>query len=394
MVFSSLGSAQTWDYFQKNKNKSPFELSAENLFAKPPVTKAPVVDQKALLDKNNEECSEIELEKKGGVLEKAPYLDQSGGTCYANTVSTMYYAYRVFNREKNSSVPSSPTDIAYTLSKRKKKNGVDGGQVIEISHLFQNPPCPFDSKKVIVDKLHKEQIGLKLTQAQAGLDEVAAGSEIPSNATVERFASDSTRIKNRYYNRMNSCFSEQSVLPSQRKNFSEVLDIVKNRDLIKAAEAPMAQFCSAQDRLRSSKPIRTQSNYATFDDMSLNKITNKQATMLNDVHAELNRGLKQALPVGFTFCSNILYEGPQYVIKYKVNTADDLSDKSCGMHAVVISGRRKNPKTGRCEFKMRNSSVVCQTMNKKFECNPKTGEVWFDIKTLGRTVYSTVRIEH
>lgn len=394
MIFASFSLAQTWDYFQKSKNKSPFEFSAQNLFGWQPVAKPVVVDQKQLLEKNNEECSEIELEKKGGVLEKVPYLDQSGGTCYANTVSTMYDAYRILNREKNASISSSPADISYTLSKRKKKSGVDGGQVIEISHLFKNPPCPFDDKKVVVDKLNKEQMALKLTKAQAGLNAVAEGSEIPSNATVARFASDSSRIKNRYYNHMNACFSEQVSFPAQRKNFNEILDIVKNRDLIKAAEVPMAQFCSVQERLKSSKPIVVDRRYATFDEMSLNKITTTQATMLNDIHAELNRGLKQALPVGFTFCSNILYEGPKYVIKYKINTADDLSDKACGMHAVVISGRRKNPKTGRCEFKMRNSSVDCSTMSKKFECNPKTGEVWFDIQTLGRTSYSTVKIKH
>ncbi len=90
---------------------------------------------------------------------------------------------------------------------------------------------------------------------------------------------------------------------------------------------------------------------------------------------EIHRLLAQenAQPIGIDFCANLLDRGRRYRGDMYGRTRDE---NDCGMHAALIIGQRRNPRTDRCEFLIRNSWGVDAQYSSDWE--KSNGNVWVD----------------
>lgn len=83
-------------------------------------------------------------------------------------------------------------------------------------------------------------------------------------------------------------------------------------------------------------------------------------------------------PVSIGYCSEILtkgraYRGPRF----------PGIGNSCRYHDSLVIGRRKNPRTGKCEFKVRNSwGSSCRAYSPDWQC--QYGNIWIDADTIGQ----------
>ncbi len=60
-------------------------------------------------------------------------------------------------------------------------------------------------------------------------------------------------------------------------------------------------------------------------------------------------------------------------------------------HAVNVIGKRLNPRNGKCEVLIRNSwgKNPCSFYDRRYDCNPNTGNVWIPVINLGTTTQMT-----
>jgi hypothetical protein len=135
----------------------------------------------------------------------------------------------------------------------------------------------------------------------------------------------------------------------------------------------------------------------------------KQVTTGDDdkILTTLNKAFDSAnpQPVAITYCASMLIEKRPYSAREKV--FDDLTKKNllgCKQtdlwhngqvihqeHTSVLLGRRKNPKTGECEFLLRNTwGFGCDSysmLESKWDCE-NTSDLWISQSELVHNTYS------
>jgi hypothetical protein len=100
---------------------------------------------------------------------------------------------------------------------------------------------------------------------------------------------------------------------------------------------------------------------------------------------ELDRG-PQTYPIGISYCASVLKEGRKY-------TSRQSNDASCGSHASLIIGRRRNSKTQRCEYAIRNSWGKATNYHPDWTVEAEKGLVWVDGEVLGRSTFGVQVME-
>ncbi len=108
-----------------------------------------------------------------------------------------------------------------------------------------------------------------------------------------------------------------------------------------------------------------------------------QARFLSTAHnmAIINNALDQPnpQPVKIGYCSNILKLGRAYSAPLIPGVGTN-----CSFHASLIIGRRKNSRTGKCEFKLRNSwGTSCRFYSSDWTC--QGGNIWIDADKLAQS---------
>jgi hypothetical protein len=111
----------------------------------------------------------------------------------------------------------------------------------------------------------------------------------------------------------------------------------------------------------------------------------------------INDGLNQdnPQPVAISLCGSFLQKGPAYgeieVRRVSWSISRQCSDDS--EHAVIVIGRRPNPKTNRCEYLIRNSWGTNWCRSSPWECDAK-GQVWVDGEELDQHADQAYYVDH
>lgn len=96
-----------------------------------------------------------------------------------------------------------------------------------------------------------------------------------------------------------------------------------------------------------------------------------------------------AQPLAIKYCSAVLRKGSSYEgnpLNFPLGMGKEAKD--CGLHESLIIGERKSPKTGHCQYLVRNTwGVSCnQGYAKEWDC--ESGSIWIDQDALTKNIYS------
>lgn len=108
--------------------------------------------------------------------------------------------------------------------------------------------------------------------------------------------------------------------------------------------------------------------------ISLKNATREQALMMKNIISEFNVYGNQTLPIGIEFCSTALSKGPQFILKAISTLEERIQD--CSAQSTIVSGRRMNTTTKKCEFRIRNASGSCSKIVSSYVCNKDNGDTW------------------
>ncbi|MBC7456715.1 MAG: hypothetical protein H7235_00440 [Bdellovibrionaceae bacterium] len=329
------------------------------------------------------ECEPVDLDAKDGTLNKIPRHKQSMGTCYAHTIATLYDAFRKQNKEPNAHLFSSPVDIAYTLSKNSPHGSIDGGAYIEsINWLNDFPPCPNQNQKKR-KKAQEDPLEKKYQTVQEKLQDLVA-----SKGDIEQFIKvldDSSKIE--FINQYNKILKD--TFKCSKSEFQEIVRVIQPLDINLALSSAMNNICKPEQRLKTSKNISPRETRLNSKEMNLDEATAKQKALLTLINKSLDEKLNKTLPIGLTFCAKSLIYMSQ---ESQLTNLFPVGDK-CGSHAAVISGRRKNEKTGQCEIKIRNPWGSCKYTSKFYDCDKKNGDTWIPQNILQRFIMGVTTLE-
>jgi hypothetical protein len=120
-----------------------------------------------------------------------------------------------------------------------------------------------------------------------------------------------------------------------------------------------------------------------------------------EIQRQINERLSQTepvQPVGIGYCENVLWD-PTY-IGYQPDFLGGVIQGDCAQHASVIIGRRRDPKTTRCEYLVQNSmgtdckipsempdgSIRRISFSSRWTCDH--GRIWVDAEALGSSIGS------
>lgn len=115
---------------------------------------------------------------------------------------------------------------------------------------------------------------------------------------------------------------------------------------------------------------------------------NKTSTSTKtQIHGALSS--PKALPVEVSFCSAVIRSTTQHrvwneVEKLPAPKEDSwIGHRKCGWHSALVIGQEKNPVTGKCEYRVRNSwgaectgQAICSDL--RCRCESKTGDILID----------------
>ncbi len=118
---------------------------------------------------------------------------------------------------------------------------------------------------------------------------------------------------------------------------------------------------------------------------------------LRAIHAELNRGLAKAMPIGIGYCANVLFKNTKdhpFSKGRKYRSENFLQQKDhngvCGMHASLVIGRRHHPVSGVPQLLIRNSwGHSCYSYHQDWDCEASRGTVWVDENVLVKAIFET-----
>ncbi len=92
------------------------------------------------------------------------------------------------------------------------------------------------------------------------------------------------------------------------------------------------------------------------------------------------------LPVGITFCDNLLRQGVSYESHILLR---DGGNGDCSLHTALIIGERLNKTKNRREFLLRNSWGKGCGLSSDWECNPANGDLWISADVLAKNILLT-----
>ena len=329
------------------------------------------------------ECEPVDLDAPNGTLHQIPRFKQTLNTCVGHTMAAMYDAYRKKYNQGKLAQYSSPADVAYQISKNQSSLG--NSRIDDIIVLSESPPCP-TLGAVDFEKCQLDQQECAYGKIEDGLNKLA--TELRPEKQYSPTQQQELVVK------YNQILDADVKCTSRNNTFTGVYDILSNMNVNEAVALNMNQRCDPKERLKLLRPL-TENNVRnitiTPNSINLKTATDEQKLIMQNINREFDTLKNKSLPLGIGFCSTALSKGPRFV--FKPNPTDEERNRDCVGHAVLISGRRKNPSTGRCELRIRNSWGDCNSVTKDYECNRTNGDTWLPQDVLERYLITATIIK-
>ncbi len=364
-------------------------------------------------------CGEVRLDAEGGAMEHVKVRNQRAiGSCYAHAAAQLYDAWRFRNADMEYDHSSAGFEISQRYKWDRDETSVDGGHVKKIiPKLLQEGTCSqeeldslfrgvtldgFASKVMQIFTKYRDEFRRRMKEELPSPIEVQAeiGAEILKREMQGFARQDNTRV-----DRSRIHFDVRSMVARDvlAKGVVELKAYIKDVCVISQAHIPYSKLqpdantvrmfemislaeCPEQRRLYAKNQFRINdvSTYTNGKGMIPGVLDEKPRfkpeVSLPAIHRELDKGLSRAMPIAVSYCASVLGEGKAFKTK-------DPNTDQCGRHASLITGRRKNPQSGKCELLIRNTwGNSCGSYSRDWTCDSAKGSVWVDEATLGRAI--------
>jgi hypothetical protein len=292
-----------------------------------------------------------------GSMQDIPVMDQGDvGICYSYSGSEMIDAYRFSHKpprgDMNLSHRTSPTESAVEY---KYGANPDGGQICGlVDSVKMHKSC--DAKDIEGEFLLNDKTG---EQAHKEMAQLAASMSL-----------DDTSDPNGFYYREGAsgfCPVNSDI------GFDNVLDLNRGtRDIVSKLQNAFSLATENCRRIPLSSSLTC--NFKR-------PLSNAPERLRSNLNVAMDQP-SPVQPVGMIICADVIEKGSHAPDK----------NVSCGYHAVVVIGRRKNPTTGKCDFLVRNSwGTSCNGVSPEWQCDG--GNIWMDSTALTTHADSTETLE-
>jgi hypothetical protein len=325
--------------------------------------------------------AETDLEAPGHSMANVAVRDQIGGTCYAETAAQLADAWRFSHGDTRFMHQTSALAAAAYCT---LEVGDLGGGFFDATYeaIRKNGSCD--------DLLSIENINRNSGDAWANL---IKSLEIPYDR-YQSHRADRSRIKEFWEEEVGRPLSGKiahevscklvsaGIDPTLLPGVSEIKKALEKLTVREFLGELLTSSCKPAHLLRPAlPPMRTQCPLRDFENCR------------GSVGANLARKILErpaGLPVAISFCGRVFVEGRGYEM---VPSTDSAYPDRCGNHSALIVGKRRNPATGKCQFKIRNSyGRNCFLFSEDWECvrnsaGVPTGSLWIDSDALFKTTY-------
>ncbi len=371
----------------------------------------------------NTNCdSYVNLEDPGGAMYHVDVHDQDQiGDCYAHAAAQFYDAWRFSqpdNRDQRYDLQSSGFEINQRFKMQRGDEEVNGGSLSSvIPMLLEQGTCsskavdwPFVKGKTVDNyatgvmkiygkllaaykqkelELSKRQFGpLGSIMHQIAFDrwfESAEAKRIKSELFQKELAQGLQQLQalNQKFFKSNFVFNQSPL--QHLTDGEDVIGIFDKMGFVKCEQprVTVATHFTLKNRPSVVPGIIGQPGGGV-----------KLGYDLTRIHTELDRGRAGAMPIGISYCGNVLKQGRAFEFK-------GFSEAICGRHASLVVGRRRGP-NNRCQLLIRNSwGHYCGKADYSSDWNcvmdqkgMPTGSVWVDEDILSSAIFETQQISH
>ena len=334
-------------------------------------------------------CGSVRLDGHGGSMESIPVFDQNQlGECYSIVGAELYDAHRIAHGADPKRL-TSPIHAAI-MSSQKSKGGdgeIEGGYTKRVlQYLRAEGGCEADffnrtfSKKIpedFIEQLLQYQAkllrfeNLEPSQDSTGTVSVRIRHWIRNKSLRKLEEISHGQASQHLVTAAASCINTAPALEQDPIPKEVLYRIMKMNDPSTFLISSLKMSCPASEKTAGGSSLRTD-EFLVGQDIALKDVKENLDALLTS---------NQSMPVAIGVCSGVLRRGPNF--KGMIHDSDDNPEeiKNCGIHEVVLIGRRKNPQTGNCQYLVRNSwGKDCSKYDKKWEC--QDGSLWVDSDSL------------
>jgi hypothetical protein len=341
-------------------------------------------------------CGTVQLDRSGGPMSYIPVHNQKDlGICYAETAAQLVDAFRFSHGDRQFDRLTSGMQAAFSLGDEMKRNKVDGGKVCPvIRHLEAAGSC--DQRAVLSfyrikasPKQFTEILAFEYQRYHRYIQEngLKGDTDTASNFYNEfdtRSYKKTQLVKETTF-RIQKFLTKAGFPRSAIPSFREIhLNLEQDR-VLKFIEGVLSPSCK-------QLPKRNTAASQQMPKCNEMRVVHEGPKKLIDViHAELSAPNPQ--PVAISYCAGVLKQGESYrgLVYLRKGAQCAGESRGNGLHASLVIGRRKNPRTGSCEFRIRNSwgpscgSRKKPKYSKDWDCDH--GNIWVSQDALMNSIY-------
>ena len=327
--------------------------------------------------RENETCTTIRLDQNGGPVSNMPVMDQGeSGICYAYASAQLIDAWRFAHGDTRTDHLTSPMQLA-ALYKAKVPD--------KISKV---------NSRSSEDVLNSGQVSVTVKQAfRVGSCSSSRTNSLMSNADV---SSSIRKLVDSYRDNRNKVINEEEAFNKICETFPEtVASSATNKflkDIRNTLNAGGEQFylyylvnalCKPPEEHKIDiEPKADFKAYIAKEGTDLETHINKSKKLV-DTALEGS----PATPPGIGYASKVLKDPSVKCMEKDGKTADS----ECGLHGSIIIGRKRNPKSKKCEYLVRNSWGTSCNSYPDLEC--ESGNIWVPETNLFRNSSDVYRLE-
>jgi hypothetical protein len=328
-----------------------------------------------------DECTPITLDSPGGTMEeivaRTPKIMQSGGVCTFHAAAEMFDAWRTkYDAPVTNS--TSPLALAMQFSLRTGHHNFEltGGDANPNLHeLLQYGGCPRENYNPLtgqdMDEYYYNEVSERFEALQASYAATVLSFTNPKPPGIWDVTTKIEQLVLSFAAKYPGYPLNKSI------DFAKLEGAFVLNDFVSFMNEMIPMNCANSARIFANKPYSVV-EFVTKDGSS--------APKLAVIHEELNRGLENAFPLGIGYCANVLDAGRAY-------KPISMANPNCGRHESLIIGRRPNPKTGICQFLVRNSWSRHSPYSSDWEKLPNMDHVWVDADTLVTAIHDITTVQ-
>lgn len=319
------------------------------------------------------DCTPVRLDRRGGTMERMTVLDQdSTDTCYAYVAAQLVDAYRhrrarqllsagtgtIADAEKQLKHRTSPLVAAVGFATMKGRDTVNGGFIDDaIQAIEADGSCSY---KRIGDRFGAYDANGFLSELQTyfeGMSQRAPGDPIDPPPYP-----------------LDCCLTSDASAPLSRRNLERYL---KANSFVGFLSQTFKAACQGNTlEIPSPPPPRS---YYGFRETNLSSRRDGFRVALDALQSS------QDLPVGITFCADVLED------RRANGVGPNGRPQNCNSHHSALVVGKRSASDGSCEYLVRNSfGNSCNAYD--WECDER-GQIWVGEKALLRNMTVTVVIE-